>query len=472
MYGAPQGQVAGVPPGVVIQTIDSINPFGGGKFWIKARVTDKSDIRKWNKPTSQGQLFSFTLVDETASIRATVFQEAVDLFFPLVVNGSVYVFGGGSVKNANRKFSNVNNDYELTFDKDTQIIKQGDSSSIPTTRYNFVPISLLAQKEVNSLVDVLCVVTEVSDIGSITQKSTGKELQKRNVKIADTSASIELTVWNEVANAWKFGVGTVLAIRQAKTGSFDGVTLGTGFGTSFDVSPAIPDVKKLHDWFVATGGTDVKSLSRTGNGMNGIEGNENYHGRKYFDDIQAEGLGRGEKPDFIEVRCSPVYIKQDSQWYDACPTCNKKVIQNGADATKWKCEKCDKLVVPRPRYLISIQASDGVSQMWLSLFQEAGTQFFGMTPEAMKQLVDSDSGALPKIIQSRLNRPALMRIRVKEEKNAPAGGGEGEDRIKCTVTRIQELFISEPSSDADRKSTQLAMAKECASMVDNISLYQ
>jgi replication factor A1 len=462
----------GVPPGVTIQTIDSINPFGGGKFWIKARVTDKGDIRKWNKPNSQGQLFSFTLVDESAAIRATVFQEAVDVLFPIVVNGGVYVFGGGSVKNANRKFSNVNNDYELTFDSSTQVIRQPESASIPTSRYNFVPISLLAQREPQSIVDVLAVVTEVSEVTTIVQKATGKELIKRNIKIVDMTAAVELTVWGDQAKAWAYPIGTVLAIRQAKIGSFDGVNLGTSFNTAFDISPAIPDVKKLHEWFIATGGTDVKSLSRTGAGQ--FENNENFHGRKFFDDIQAEGLGRGEKPDYIEVRCTPVYIKQDAQWYESCPTCQKKVVQAGADGTRWKCEKCDKVVTPKPRYLISIQASDGVSMMWLSLFNDAGVSFFGMQPEELKAQSEADPTALPRLIQKRLHRPMLLRLRVKEEqfRSSGDGGAQQGETVKCTVVRLQELFVdNEQSTDAERKAIQMAMSKECAAMIDSISLY-
>lgn len=470
MYGS-AATGANVPQGVTLQTIDSINPFGGGKFWIKARVTDKGDIRKWQKPNSQGQLFSFTLVDESASIRCTVFQEAVDTLFPILVNGKVFVVGGGQVKTANRKFSNVNNDYELTFDMSTQVIPQGDSTAIPTTRYNFVPINLLPQREVNSVVDVLGVVTQVSDVSTIIQKATGKELVKRAVKLVDMSASVELTLWDDKAKTWNHGVGTVLAIRQAKIGSYDGVNLSTGYNCAIDVSPAIPDVKKLHEWFVATGGTDVKSISKTGEmGMN--NNSENSHGRKFFDDIATEGLGKSEKGDYIEVRCTPIYIKQDAQWYDSCPNCQKKVVQAGADATRWKCEKCDKIVEPQPRYLVSMQATDGVSTQWLSLFNEAGVAFFGMTAAELKQMVQSDPAALPRILQRRLHRPMLLRLRIKEETYT---GGEGQqgDRVKCTVLRIQELFVdADTSSEVERKAIQSAMSKECAAMFDSISLYK
>ncbi|KEG15364.1 putative replication factor A, 51kDa subunit [Trypanosoma grayi] len=457
-----------------IQPIDSLTPFLGGKWWIRARVTDKSDVRTWNKPTSQGKLFSFTLIDESASIRATVFNDAVDLFDPLIANGQVYYLSGGQVKNANRKFSNVNNDYEVTFDSSSQISLARDSTSaaIPLQRYNFVPVEILKQREVGSLVDVLAVVLSVEELGSITQKSTGRELVKRNVKVGDVTAAVEVTLWNDQAKQWGYVPGTVLAMRQLKVGSFDGVTLSATFQSAFDVNPNIPDVKKLADWYISTGGRDVASLSSLGNGPGaGAGGGETYRGRKYFDDIAAEGLGRGAKADFIDVRCVPVYLKQDAQWYDACPQCNKKVMLEGAQGDRYRCEKCDQSVVPTQRYLVSIQATDNVSQMWLTLFNEAGVEFFGMSASELKKQREADPMFVTKIAQLRMNRPVLMRLRVKEENSASSVGGEESDRVRITVMRLTEFMPLDTVSEEKRQSMSAQLKTECDEMIKCIEAY-
>ena len=39
------------------------------KWTIKARVTHKSDIRRWSNARGEGHLFSFDLVDESGEIR-------------------------------------------------------------------------------------------------------------------------------------------------------------------------------------------------------------------------------------------------------------------------------------------------------------------------------------------------------------------------------------------------------------------
>ncbi|EAN97168.1 Replication factor A protein 1 [Trypanosoma cruzi] len=461
------------PSNQQIQPIDSLTPFLGGKWWIRARVTDKSDVRTWNKPTSQGKLFSFTLIDESASIRATVFNDAVDLFNPLIVNGQVYYLSGGQVKNANRKFSNVNNDYELTFDSSSQISLARDPSSatIPLQRYNFLPIAILKQREVGSLVDVLAVVLSVEELSSITQKSTGRELIKRNVKVGDITAAVEVTLWNDQAKEWAYSPGTVLAMRQLKVGSFDGVTLSATFQSAFDVNPNIPDVKKLAEWYISTGGRDVSSLSSLGVGAGNNAGGENYRGRKYFDDISAEGLGRGPKADFIDVRCVPVYLKQDAQWYDACPQCNKKVTLEGAQGERYRCEKCDRQVVPTQRYLVSIQASDNVSQKWLTLFNEAGVEFFGMPATELKKQQEADPMFVTKIAQLRMNRPVQMRLRVKEESSSSAAGGEESDRVRLTVMRLNEFMPLDTVSEEKRQAMAAQLKTECEEMVRCIEAY-
>ncbi|CAG9577292.1 putative replication factor A, 51kDa subunit [Leishmania major strain Friedlin] len=458
-----------------IQPIDSLTPFLGGKWWIRARVTDKTDIRTWNKPTSQGKLFSFTLIDESAAIRATVFNDAVDTFEPLIVNGQVYYFSGGQVKNANRRFSNVNNDYELTFDRSSEIMlarQDTSTAALPMQRYNFVPIELLKQREVGSLVDVLGVVLKVDEVSSITQKSTGRELMKRNVKMGDMTAAVEVTFWNDEAKAWCYPVGTVVALRQLKVGSFDGVTLSSTYQTKIDINPTdLPDVKKLATWYVATGGANVTSLSSQGLGAASGAGGESDRGRKYLDEIQSEGIGRGLKPEYVDVRCVPIYFKQDAQWYDACPTCNKKVTEEGAQGDRFRCEKCDKTVTPTQRYLVSIQVTDNVSQAWLTLFNEAGIEFFGMEAAELKRRAQEDPLYIAKLAQGRMNRPVVMRLRVKEEMSSNSMTGEESDRLRMSVVRISEFMPIAGTSEETRRRLAQNLRTECDEILRLIEAY-
>ncbi|CCW68649.1 unnamed protein product [Phytomonas sp. Hart1] len=458
-----------------IQPIDSLTPFLGGKWWIRARVADKSDIRTWNKPTSQGKLFSFTILDESSSIRATIFNDAVDTFNSLVENGNVYYFSGGQVKNANRRFSNVNNDYELTFDTNSEIIlaRDGSSMTLPLVRYYFVPIELLKQREVGSVVDILGVVLNNGDLSSIIQRSTGRALVKRNVKLADMTASVEVTLWGDEAKTWAQEVGTVIALRHLKVGSFDGITLSTTFQTQIDANMVdIADAKKLAMWYNSSGGTDVPSLSTPGRGPGAGGGtDESNRGRKYFSEIRLESLGRGAKPDYVDVRCVPIYMKQDTHWYDACPTCNKKVTPQDTQRQHFRCEKCDALVEPTQRYLISIHASDNVSQEWLTLFNEAGVEFFGMTAPEFKAQAEKDPMFVARLTQNRINRPVLMRLRVKDESFANGMSGEDSDRLRMSVVRISEFMPIAGVTEEIRQRLAVGLKSECDNLIKCINAY-
>lgn len=60
------------------------------RWTIKARITSKSDIRRWSNAKGEGTLFSIDLLDsDGGEIRATFFKEACDKFFPVLEEGKV-----------------------------------------------------------------------------------------------------------------------------------------------------------------------------------------------------------------------------------------------------------------------------------------------------------------------------------------------------------------------------------------------
>lgn len=61
------------------------------------------------------------LLDESSEIRATGFNDVVDKYYDLLQVGSVYVVSGASVKISNQKFTNLPNQYEITFEGNTVI---------------------------------------------------------------------------------------------------------------------------------------------------------------------------------------------------------------------------------------------------------------------------------------------------------------------------------------------------------------
>ena len=106
-----------------IYPIEALSPYSN-KWTIRARCTQKSNIKTWHNRNGEGKLFSVNLLDDSGEIRATAFKEQCDLLYNVFEEGSVYYISGHrGVKLAKREFSNVDNDYELTFERDTVVEK-------------------------------------------------------------------------------------------------------------------------------------------------------------------------------------------------------------------------------------------------------------------------------------------------------------------------------------------------------------
>jgi ssDNA-binding replication factor A large subunit len=112
------------------------------------------------------------------------------------VEGKLYYISRASLKPANKRFTSVAHDYEMTLNSDTQIERadeeelaaSGKKVTIPTAKFNFCKLSeLIGEHGVDSLVDVVGVVHNHQPVQEITARSTGKVSTKRELQIVDDS---------------------------------------------------------------------------------------------------------------------------------------------------------------------------------------------------------------------------------------------------------------------------------------------
>ncbi len=80
------------------------------------------------------------------------------------------------------------------------------------------------------------------------------------------------------------------------------------------LDPDLPEARDLHAWKVGGGGAaPMASLSAGGGGTGGPGSVARLEDRVAVAYIKDEGLGAGEKPDYVSLKGLVNYIKHDSE---------------------------------------------------------------------------------------------------------------------------------------------------------------
>ncbi|KAM5352484.1 hypothetical protein ACJ41O_005207 [Fusarium nematophilum] len=395
-----------------IYPIEGLSPFAH-KWTIKARVTSKSDIKTWHKATGEGKLFSVNLLDESGEIKATGFNEQCDAFYDRLQEGSVYYISTPCrVSLAKKQFSNLPNDYELTFERDTVIEKAEDQTNVPQVRFNFCSIQELQSVEKDNTVDVIGVLKEVGDIGEIVSKKDGRPFQKRELTLVDdTGYSVRVTVWGKTANSFDAPAESVVAFKGTKVSDFGGKSLSLLSSGTMSIDPDIPDAHRLKGWYDSAGRTDTFATHQNMASMGNATGRKDEI--KTIAQVKDENLGMDDQA-YYTIKATIVFIRQENFCYPACASqgCNKKVTSMG-DGT-WHCEKCNvSHEKPEYRYILSLNVADHTSHQWLSCFDDSGQKIMGRSADELMELKEADDNKFMAAFEEANCKKLTFRCRAK-----------------------------------------------------------
>merc|ERR1719341_2194841 len=375
--------------GVITTPIASITPYQN-KWTIKARITSKGDIRTWNKASGSGKLFSMDLMDESGEIRVTAFKEQCDAFYDKAIVGKVYYISNCSVKAANKQYSKLNNEYELTFkDMGTMDLCE-DASDVPTMTYNFAAIADLTGCAKDTTVDIMGVCKNAGDLTNLVSRA-GKELTKREIILVDKSATeVALTLWGTTAESFD-GVGNpIVAAKGCRVSDYNGVTVSGG---DIMINPDLDLAHELKGWW-DNEGSSVSTSSITVQGMRSGGGGGD-QANKMIGEVKQENLGYGsDRGEYYSTTATITFFSKDK----------------------------------------ALNMADSTDNTWASCFQETAEKILSVTSSDLGRYLETDEEQYNSIFLDATFKTYIFRMRVKSDTY------NDETKLKHTVVAADEIM--------------------------------
>jgi replication factor A1 len=456
--GAQATQGATAPSAGAIMPIAGLSPYTNGRWRIKARVTLKSDIRKFNNARGEGQLFKIDLIDKAGSeISGTFFGRAVDRFFEMLRPQQVYYFSRGSVKMANKRFDK--GEHVITFDENTSVDLAEEDQEIPGVNYNFVSIAEIDRLETGVLIDVKAVILEAREPMMITLRKDNAERAKRELVLwddsgLDGSSFLELTIWGQNAHD-NFEAGAVIMAKGMRVSEWNGNKSLNG-GSGYELNPDNPQAFDLKRKFEekrpnqAIGGAKRSNIG-SGNRETCEEirdadmhlGPAMQAGEAYN---TAPGAPRSVHRHFVLATLTNMPSDRPP-YYQACPEmvdrpapagaqpgaepqkrqCNRKMTQSG---DSWQCQSGHCHQKPVARYLANrVQVVDHTGSLEVSFFDEAGRQIFGCEANEIAELWEDPSRDAE--LQKRLTQLSWKRFLFRVTSKREMWQDEQRVRLNC-----------------------------------------
>lgn len=378
--------------------INVLTPFFNA-WVIRARVTNKSVLRTYSNAKGAGKLFNFDVCDESGEIRITAFNAECDRFFNLIEKDGIYLISKGSIKPANKKFSSVNCDYEITLNQQSVIeVCNNVSIAIPKQRYKFTVLAKINELQAGAVIDAIGVIRSASNPETFVSKKTSKELTKKEVNIVDSSlAEARVTLWNDQAIGFNAEVGQVVAFKSLLVGDFRGKTLSTGLGTCYQVEPDIEEKRLLKTWYEAQGQSETfNSLCKDTEGGGAISTNTRYIGQ-----VNDLHINQGETVTSTFVGTISSTNRSANHLYKACGFngCMKKVTDDNNGL--YFCSKCDRSSPTCTwRMMMNLLLSDVSGNVWVTAFQENGEKLLGKSATELAEIYEIDQNEYHAILNN------------------------------------------------------------------------
>ena len=358
---------------------------------IKAKVTKKFEKRQWKNATACGFILNVHLVDkEGTKIWATFFNQAAEKFDSEIKENKVYLMSNGRVLLANRKYSLIDNDFTVNFDKNAEIIEVEDDSSIQDSTFNFKNIMEIQNLPENSIIDFIGVVHYVGPINEI-QLKNGLSKQRRMLQIIDdTGMMVSLWFWGEHARNNQYEGNPVLGLKGAKLTNYSGKSLNAPENAKILINPDIPRADELREWHSKLKSHEnLKILSLDGKSSEGRQNNERLI-VELSGYLEEEFLKKGTDKNLYFVVSGYVHhIKNDERnVYSSWPEETwKRKVKYDETTKKWRWDWCQvDYTTWKPTYVLQVKFMDLSESFYISFYRDMANELMGVDADTVIKL--------------------------------------------------------------------------------------
>ncbi|MHA2020227.1 MAG: OB-fold nucleic acid binding domain-containing protein [Candidatus Thorarchaeota archaeon] len=365
---------------------------------VEGKVVQIFPVNTFDRDGKEGRVQNIIIADETAQIRLTFWNEDVDKIKDLKVDNVI------SVMHVYAK-EGYRGGVEIHMGRNAEITINPKGSKLKKLKVSAVPASAPEPIGKKELADITVEMRDVDVEGKVvrvfpvnTFDRDGKEGRVQNIIIADETAQVRLTFWNEDVDKIKaLDEGDVIAVTHAyaKEGFRGGVEVHVGRRAEIEINPKGSRLEQLEL-------TELSSQPKT-----------QPAGRVPIGDIDDSSEGKS-----VEVCGIVVGISQKSPIYPACPSCRKKVEE---EEGRFTCAVCGDVKEPEYRMLYKITVDDGSGSIRTTLFGEAGESLLQMTAVEAQELITNSGNRLEPLEQNSdrtLGRYVAIQGRVSKFKDS------------------------------------------------------
>jgi len=343
---------------------------------VEGKIDTIEEIRTFTqRDGGEGRVQNIVIADKTSKIRVTFWGDDIEKIAEVkegdvirVVHGWVKegFRGGVELQIGTRTEVIINPKGSKLKQLDLSKVTDDASASGTSTAGSAEPLGM---KNISDLtlemkdVDIEGKVVTAYDVKTFTKKDGSGEGKLRNVIIADQTSKIRVTFWgDDVDKVADIKEGDVIRILHGyvKEGFRGGVEYQVGWKGEISLNPSDSDLKQLD---LSDVGFDTVATKAQ---------------RVLIGEIDDGFAGKN-----VEICGIIVDISQSRVYYDACPTCSKKVEYAN---DQYKCNSCGVVedVEPRIRYKITID--DGSGTLRVTMFGQDGENLLGMSAKRAKEL--------------------------------------------------------------------------------------